>query len=54
MAAISEQSGAGGALDWWRKAHETLSGMKRRGLFMSPEDEQFLVQLRAKAAGTNG
>ena len=52
MAVILEQSGAGGALQWWRKAHETLAGMKQRGLFLSPQDEQILVQLKAKVAGT--
>jgi tetratricopeptide (TPR) repeat protein len=33
---------------WWRKAHDTLAGMKQRGLHISPEDEDFLARLRAK------
>ena len=36
---------------WWRKAYETLAGMKQRGLHVSPQDEDFLNQMRAKAAG---
>jgi tetratricopeptide (TPR) repeat protein len=30
---------------WRRRAYDVLSGMKRRGLFVSPEDEDFLRQL---------
>jgi tetratricopeptide (TPR) repeat protein len=52
MALILEESGAGGALEWGRKAHEILAGMKRRGLFLSPQDEQALAQLTAILAGT--
>ena len=33
---------------WWKKAHDTLAGMKQRGLHISPEDEDFLARLRAK------
>ena len=36
---------------WWRKAYETLAGMKQRGLHISPQDEAILKQLRAKAGG---
>jgi len=43
--------GTGDALDWWRKAHEQLSGMKARGI-MLPTDEQYLAILRQKAGGT--
>jgi tetratricopeptide (TPR) repeat protein len=52
LGSISEQSGAADAQEWWREAYQTLEGMKRRGLFVSPEDERFLAQLKAKAAGT--
>ena len=48
MADISEKTGTGEALDWWRKAYEQLSGMKARGI-MLPIDEQFLTILRQKA-----
>ena len=33
---------------WWRRAYDVLSGMKRRGVFLSPEDEGFLDQLARK------
>lgn len=36
------------AASWWQKAHATLSQMKQRGLHISPNDESFLTQLRAK------
>jgi predicted negative regulator of RcsB-dependent stress response len=48
MARIAEKSGAGGALDWWRKTYEQLSGMKQRGVPVSNE-QQFLMFLRQKA-----
>jgi hypothetical protein len=48
MAVLSEKSGTGDALEWWRKAYEVLSGMKQRGLLLSPQDEQFLALLRQK------
>ncbi|HUV04759.1 MAG TPA: tetratricopeptide repeat protein [Armatimonadota bacterium] len=51
MAMVSEQAGKDDAMSWWRKAYETLAGMKRRGLFISPQDEQYLEQLRLKVAG---
>ena len=52
MAVLAEKSGrADEAKTHWRKAHDTLAGMKRRGLFVSPQDEGFLPQLRAKAGG---
>jgi hypothetical protein len=50
MAMMAEQSGTEDAQDWWRKAYETLSVMKQRGI-MLPADEQYLVQLRQKAEG---
>ena len=36
------------AESWWRRAYDVLAGMKRRGLFVSPEDEGFLRQIAAK------
>jgi len=50
MGFIAEQKGDGSAQEWWRKALETLSGMKRRGLFLSPKDEQVLARLTAKVS----
>jgi len=50
MAVISRQSGTGAALQWFRKAHDALAGMKRRGLFLSPQDEETLARLRAELA----
>lgn len=47
MAMMAEQSGAGDAREWWRKAYEQLSTMKRRGI-MPPADEPYLEQLKAK------
>ena len=48
MAAMSEQQNAGDARMWWQKAFDVLSAMKQRGLLVSPQDEQFLTQFRAK------
>ena len=49
MADILEQTGDADAGDWWRRAYETLLGMKQAGLHVSPQDEGFLEQLRRKA-----
>ena len=46
---MQERTGQTEAEEWWRRAYETLAGMKRRGLFVSPQDEGFLAQLREKA-----
>jgi len=51
MAEVAEQAGTGDATPWWRKACETLAGMKARGVFISPQDEQRLQQLRSKVDG---
>ena len=48
MAQVCEQTQDQEATQWWRMAFDVLSGMKQRGLFVSAQDEQFLVQLRAK------
>ena len=48
IATIAEQSGDPVADTHWRRAYEVLSGMKRAGLFVSPQDEQFLGALREK------
>ena len=50
MADLCEKSErAADAKGWWGKAHDTLAGMKQRGLHVSPKDEGFLARLRAKA-----
>ena len=49
MAHICESTGSGDAINWWRKAYEVLSGMKQRGLFLSPQDEGYLEHLQQKA-----
>ncbi len=49
MADMTECAGRDDAGQWWRKAYDTLAGMKQRGMHISPEDEGFLEQLRAKA-----
>src|SRR5205085_544883 len=48
LGTITEQQRGGNAGEWWRKAHDVLASMKRKGLFVSPQDEQVLVQLRNK------
>ena len=47
---LSNWSVCSRALTRSRRAYETLAGMKRKGLFLSPKDEFFLEQLRRKAA----
>ena len=50
VADLCEKSGqAEEAKAWWRKAFDTLAGMKAGGLHVSPEDLGFLGRLRAKA-----
>jgi len=51
MAQVSEESKPEDAQQWWRKAYDTLSAMKARGLHLSPQDEQVLSQLKRKAGG---
>jgi len=48
MAAMSEQQSTGDARMWWQNAFDVLSAMKQRALPVSPQDEQFLSQFRAK------
>lgn len=48
IAQTVEQTGAGGASSFWKKAFDQLSGIERRGLFMSPEDQRALDWLRRK------
>ena len=51
VANLSEKDGKPAvAKGWWRKAHDTLASMKQRGLHLSPQDEGYLAQLRAKVA----
>jgi tetratricopeptide (TPR) repeat protein len=33
------------AMDWWRKAWEAFIGMKRRGMHLSPDDEEYVKYL---------
>jgi tetratricopeptide (TPR) repeat protein len=48
MGAMAELTGMGEAFDWWQKAHARLMGMKQAGMYVSPQDEQFLQQLKQK------
>ena len=48
MADVLEKSGQREAKDYWRKAHDTLAGMKRAGLFVSAQDEGFLNTISQK------
>lgn len=51
MPKIEEDEGrVGAAKTWWRRAYDTLNGTKRRGLFVSPQDESS-VWLLAKKLG---
>ena len=47
VASVLDQAGESGA-EYWRLAYDVLAGIKRAGLFVSPEDEKFLGQLRRK------
>ena len=47
---VCEDAGDAEAPRLWRMAHDILSGMKQRGLFISPQDERFLQLLRSKAS----
>jgi hypothetical protein len=42
------KSGKPDAREYWRKAHDTMKGMKARGLHILPQDERFVAWLRAK------
>jgi hypothetical protein len=48
MAVMSERLNHGDAMTWCRKAYDQLSGMKKKGVYISPQDEGFLRQLREK------
>jgi hypothetical protein len=48
IADVLEKSGDPSAIQFWRRAYEALSGMKRKGLFVSAQDERVLEQLRQK------
>ena len=37
------------AQGYWKKAFEVLSGIESRGLYLSPQDRQYLEILRSKA-----
>ena len=52
LAVVCEKNGATAeARGWLSRAHDTLAGMKQRGLHVSPQDEEYLERLRAKADG---
>lgn len=51
MATVSKQAGSGDAIIWWKKTYATLAGMKNRGVSVSPQDEQYLEQLRRRVVG---
>jgi hypothetical protein len=48
IAKHAELTGKGDAKAAWRKAHDLLDGMVRKGMFVSPGDLKFLEELRAK------
>nr|MBC7244257.1 hypothetical protein [Chloroflexota bacterium] len=48
IADVLEHSGDPAALEWWRRAYEILSGMKRAGIYISPADEEYYQQLHQK------
>ena len=48
IADVLERSQSPQAMAYWRKAYHTLAGMMSAGLFVSPQDQQFLESLRAK------
>ena len=48
IAEAIEKTGQAGAMAWWRRACEQLSGMKRRGT-MQPTDEKRFEQIKRKA-----
>ena len=48
LAQLAEATGKGDAQAWWRRAHGILAGMKQKGMFLSPQDEQVLEELGAK------
>jgi tetratricopeptide (TPR) repeat protein len=53
LASLCEKDGkAAEAGVWWRRAYDTLAGMKQRRLHISPADERYLERLRAKVMGT--
>jgi len=48
IADLLERMGDAQAPTWWRRAYDTLSGMKHAGLHISPDDERVLEWLRQK------
>ena len=48
VARVLEQQGSDETKNYWRQAHDTLTAMVEKGLFVSPQDMQFLDTLRAK------
>ena len=48
VARVLEQQGSDETKNYWRQAHDTLTAMVEKGMFVSPQDMQFLDTLRAK------
>jgi hypothetical protein len=48
IADLLEKQADAKAIDHWRKAHDILANMIRQSLHVSPQDREFLQQLRAK------
>ena len=46
MADIAEKTANPESQQWRQRAYEVLSSMKTRGLYLSPQDEGVLAQLR--------
>ncbi|HQX50888.1 MAG TPA: hypothetical protein PLR25_13325 [Planctomycetaceae bacterium] len=51
VANVMEPQQAPDAMAYWRRAHETLARMVETGLFVSPQDRQFLDRLQQKIEG---
>ena len=48
IAKLLEQQQSSDAITYWRKAYDTMAAMEKAGLFVSPQDQQFLIRLRQK------
>ena len=48
VAKVWEQHGSEEAMSYWRRAYDTLKVLVDKNLFVSPQDMQFLEDLRAK------
>ena len=48
LANFSKITKTGEPRKWWQRAYDGLAGMKEKGMFLSPEDLQYLETLRGK------